>query len=92
MEIADFLNDLPVRAKGAVARCWITRAAQANKQKLSGTSDEGNRGAAARGARMDGLLDIPAHYPPRQKADTLNIKKAIESAMEEKTNPKSGNN
>jgi arylsulfatase A-like enzyme len=31
-------------------------------------------------------------YPPRQKADTLNIKKALEAAMQKMQNPKGGNN
>ena len=62
MEIADLIKDLPVRAKGAIAHYWITRAAQAKKQKLSGTSDQGNRGAATGGAHMDGFLDILALY------------------------------
>jgi len=31
-------------------------------------------------------------YPPRQKADTLSVKKALEDAMKKMENPKSGNN
>jgi arylsulfatase len=31
-------------------------------------------------------------FPPRQKADTLNIKKALEDAMKKMENPKGGNN
>jgi hypothetical protein len=31
-------------------------------------------------------------YPPRQKADTLSIKRALEEAMKKMENPKGGNN
>jgi hypothetical protein len=31
-------------------------------------------------------------YPPRQKADTLSVKKALEDAMKKMENPKGGNN
>jgi arylsulfatase len=31
-------------------------------------------------------------YPPRQKADTLSLKKALESVMDKMNNPKGGNN
>jgi arylsulfatase len=31
-------------------------------------------------------------YPPRQKADTLSLKKALEGVMNKMENPKGGNN
>ena len=62
MEIADLLEDLPARAKLAVAHYWKTRAAQASKQKVSGTADQGSRGAATGGAQMDVFLDLLAYY------------------------------
>ena len=62
MEIAKLLEDLPVRSKRAVAHYWRTRATQADKQKLSGTSDQGSRGATTGGAQMDEFLGLLAHY------------------------------
>ena len=62
MEIADLIHDLPAQAKLAVAHYWSTRAAQADKQKLSGMTDQGSRGAATGGAQMDEFLGILAHY------------------------------
>jgi hypothetical protein len=32
-----------------------------------------------------------AEYPPRRKADTLSIKKALEGVMKKMENPKAGN-
>ncbi len=62
MEIAELLEDLPARAKRAVAHYWTTRSAQADKQKLRGMTDQGSRGAATGGAQMDEFLGILAHY------------------------------
>jgi len=38
------------------------------------------------------LLKSLAEYPPRQKADTLSLKKALESVMQKLENPKGANN
>jgi arylsulfatase len=38
------------------------------------------------------LLKSIAEYPPRQKADTLSLKKALEGVMKKMENPVSGNN
>ncbi|MCB2156865.1 PaeR7I family type II restriction endonuclease [bacterium] len=44
-------------AKGAVKQFWAIRKKQASKQKASGKSDQGSRGAATGGAQMDGVID-----------------------------------
>jgi arylsulfatase A-like enzyme len=38
------------------------------------------------------LLKSLSEYPPRQKADTLSLKKALEEVMKKMENPKAGNN
>ncbi|MGA2226463.1 MAG: arylsulfatase [Syntrophobacteraceae bacterium] len=46
---------------------------------------------AAAGPFIAAHLQSLAEYPPRQKADTLSLKKALEAAMEKLENPKGGN-
>jgi hypothetical protein len=44
--------------QNAVAYYWRTRADQVNRQKESGRSDQGSRGAATGGAHMDGFIKL----------------------------------
>jgi hypothetical protein len=54
------LHALPERVGRAVAHYWTTRSGQKNKQKESGQSDQGLRGAVTGGAQMDGFVDLLA--------------------------------
>lgn len=50
--------DISGRLSAAVAHFWRTRRGQASKQKASGRSDQGGRGAVTGGAQMDGFVQL----------------------------------
>lgn len=52
------IDNLEQHAAGAVARYWLTRTAQREKQKKRGVSDAGLRSAVTGGAQMDGFMDL----------------------------------
>jgi hypothetical protein len=52
------IEQLPHRVSRAVKFFWKTRSAQAQKQKKSGTTDQGARGAVTGGAQMNGFIDL----------------------------------
>ena len=58
MKQDDILRDLTTRASRAVEHYWRTRAAQKDKQKEVGQTDQGLRGAVTGGAQMDGFVDL----------------------------------
>jgi hypothetical protein len=54
----DILKDLSDHTARAVAHYWGTRAAQRDRQQLSGKADQGLRSAVTGGAQMDGFIDL----------------------------------
>jgi hypothetical protein len=52
------LRDLSSRTGRAVAHYWRTRAGQRDKQRQTGSADQGLRGAVTGGAQMDGFIDL----------------------------------
>lgn len=51
-------SDLQKRVAKAVAYYWRTRRSQSKRQKASGQSDQGARGAVTGGAQMDGFIEL----------------------------------
>lgn len=56
--MASAIQDLDKRLSESVAHYWKTRTRQAKKQKASGKSDQGARGAVTGGAQMDGFITL----------------------------------
>jgi len=52
------MRNLRQRVAGAVRHFWRTRDSQQKKQRLSGTQDQGRRGAATGGGQLDGFTDL----------------------------------
>ncbi|WKZ80057.1 MAG: PaeR7I family type II restriction endonuclease [Fimbriimonadaceae bacterium] len=57
-ELDGLLRELPERVQSAVDTYWEARTASAQKQRESGKSDQGLRGAATGGAQMDGFIGV----------------------------------
>jgi hypothetical protein len=51
-------NDLHSKVSKAVAYFWQTRQSQEEKQKQTGSTDQGFRGAVTGGAQMDGFISL----------------------------------
>jgi hypothetical protein len=51
-------NDLHSKVSKAVAYFWQTRQSQVEKQKQTGSTDQGFRGAVTGGAQMDGFISL----------------------------------
>jgi hypothetical protein len=51
-------NDLHSKVSKAVAYFWQTRQSQVEKQKQTGSTDQGFRGAVTGGAQMDGFINL----------------------------------
>jgi len=51
-------NDLHSKVSQAVACFWQTRQSQVEKQKQTGSTDQGFRGAVTGGAQMDGFINL----------------------------------
>jgi hypothetical protein len=58
MDQAKPITTLHERTAKAVSHYWRTRSAQGEKQKKSGKSDQGRRGAVTGGAHMNGFIDL----------------------------------
>ncbi|MBM4142875.1 MAG: restriction endonuclease [Lentisphaerae bacterium] len=58
MKREDILHDLPAHVGRAVAHYWTTRSSQKERQKETGQTDQGLRGAVTGGAQMDGFGDL----------------------------------
>ena len=52
------LSDLNKRVTEAVARYWLTRKKQADRQSQSGRTDQGMRSSVTGGAQMNGFIDL----------------------------------
>ena len=51
-------NELCSKVSRAVAYFWQTRQSQVEKQKQTGSTDQGFRGAVTGGAQMDGFINL----------------------------------
>jgi hypothetical protein len=56
--MAEKKNDLHSKVSKAVAYFWQTRQSQVEKQKQTGSTDQGLRGAVTGGAQMDGFINL----------------------------------
>lgn len=56
--MADKQNDSHSKVSQAVAYFWRTRQSQVEKQKQTGSTDQGFRGAVTGGAQMDGFISL----------------------------------
>jgi hypothetical protein len=56
--MAEKQNDLHSKVSQAVAYFWQTRRSQVEKQKQTGSPDQGLRGAVTGGAQMDGFISL----------------------------------
>ena len=70
----------------------ISKFLPATAKKVPGCLREYMWAPTAAGPFIAEHLKSIAEYPPRQKADTLSLKKALEGVMKKLENPKGNNN
>ena len=58
MKSKSSMQNITSATSNAVAHYWITRKSQQDRQKITGRTDQGGRGAVTGGAQMDGFIDL----------------------------------
>ena len=67
------IDNLRKLVSQAIARYWLTRQKQSQKQSTSGRSDQGARSAVTGGAQMDGFIRLITELVVEAGADESNI-------------------